>query len=98
MPKETEEMSLDKRLALVSFTKDSDAFITVDTKLCQRCEKKPCLYICPAQVYTWQDQLNYNIEGCMETGACLVVCHKLGAKAITWKYPAGGKGVSFKQG
>jgi ferredoxin like protein len=98
MSGETEEMSLDKRLALVSFTKDADSFITVDTKLCQQCEKKPCLYICPAQVYTWQDQLNYNIEGCMETGACLIVCHKIGAKAITWKYPAGGKGVSFKQG
>ena len=98
MSEKQEEISLDKRLALVSFNKDPEPFIVVDTKLCQQCEKKPCLYICPAQVYTWQDQLNYNTEGCMETGACLIVCHKIGAKAISWKYPSGGKGVSFKLG
>ncbi|OLD04369.1 MAG: hypothetical protein AUJ07_04370 [Crenarchaeota archaeon 13_1_40CM_3_53_5] len=92
------KLTLDKRLALVSFAKDPRPFITVETELCKECEKKPCLYICPAGVYTWQDQLNYNTEGCLETGACLVVCHKIGAKAIHWKYPAGGKGVSFRQG
>jgi len=34
----------------------------------------------------------------METGACLIVCHKIGAGAISWKYPSGGKGVAFKLG
>ncbi len=97
MPEE-KALTLDKRLALVSFTKDPQPFITVDTTICPNCEKKPCLYICPAEVYTWQDKLNYNTEGCMETGACLIVCQKIGAKAITWKYPSGGKGVSFKLG
>ncbi len=91
-------LTLDKRLAQVSFAKDPEPFIVVNTEVCHQCERKPCLYICPAQVYTWHDQLAYNIEGCLETGACLVVCHKLGAKAITWKYPAGGKGATFKQG
>jgi len=91
-------MALDQRLALVNFNKDSEPFIVVNTELCNRCEKKPCLYICPAQVYTWQEQLNYNTEGCLETGACLIVCHKLGEKAIEWKYPAGGKGASFREG
>ncbi len=91
-------LTLDKRLALVSFTKDPEPFIVVDTQVCHQCERKPCLYICPAEVYTWQEQLTYNTEGCLETGACLVVCHKLGAKAISWKYPAGGKGATFKQG
>ncbi len=97
MPTE-ETMTLDKRLALVHFTKDPEPFIVVDTKKCEECKMKPCLYICPAEVYTWQDKLNYNTEGCMETGACLIVCHKLGAGAITWKYPSGGKGVTFKSG
>ena len=98
MPETVKGLTLDKRLALVSFAKDPEPFIVVNTELCHQCERKPCLYICPAQVYNWQDQLAYNIEGCLETGACLVVCHKLGAKAITWKYPAGGKGATFKQG
>ncbi len=93
-----EPVTLDKRLALVNFTKDPEPFIVVDTNKCEQCKMKPCLYICPAEVYTWQDKLNYNTEGCMETGACLIVCHKLGAGAITWKYPSGGKGVTFKSG
>ena len=91
-------MTLDKRLALVHFTKDPEPFIVVDTEKCEQCKMKPCLYICPAEVYTWQEKLNYNTEGCKETGACLIVCHKLGAGAITWKYPSGGKGVTFKSG
>ncbi len=93
-----EPVTLDKRLALVNFTKDPEPFIVVDTNKCEQCKMKPCLYICPAEVYKWQDKLNYNTEGCMETGACLIVCHKLGAGAITWKYPSGGKGVTFKSG
>ncbi|HZD13092.1 MAG TPA: hypothetical protein VE177_06200 [Candidatus Binatus sp.] len=93
-----DKITLDKRLGTLSFTKDPDAFITVDTERCFKCEKKPCLYICPAQVYVWEDKLVYNTEGCMETGACLIVCHKLGAEAIHWKYPSGGRGVSFTQG
>jgi ferredoxin like protein len=95
---ENESLSLDKRLMTISFANDPEPFILVDTTKCENCMLKPCLNICPAQVYTWQDKLNYNIEGCMETGACLVVCHKLGAGAITWKYPSGGKGVTFRSG
>jgi ferredoxin like protein len=93
-----EKMSLDKRLMLVGFTKDPEPFIVVDTDKCDGCKMKPCLYVCPAEVYTWQEKLMYNTEGCMETGACLVVCHKLGNRAISWKYPSGGKGVTFKLG
>ena len=93
-----ESLTLDKRLALVNFTKDAEPFIVVDTEKCNHCEPKPCLYICPAEVYTWKEKLNYNTEGCMETGACLIVCHKIGAGAISWKYPSGGKGATFKLG
>lgn len=93
-----ENMSLDKRLMLVSFTKDPESFIVVDTDKCISCKMKPCLYVCPAEVYTWQEKLQYNTEGCMETGACLIVCHQLGNRAISWKYPSGGKGVTFKLG
>jgi len=98
MTESDEKLSLDKRLGTLSFSKDPEPFITVDTETCFKCEKKPCLYICPAQVYVWEEKLVYNTEGCMETGACLIVCHKLGAKAIHWKYPSGGHGVTFTQG
>src|SRR5438132_7091168 len=98
MTESDEKLSLDKRLGTLSFNKDPEPFITVDTETCFKCEKKPCLYICPAQVYVWEEKLVYNTEGCMETGACLIVCHKLGAKAIHWKNPSGGHGVTFTQG
>ncbi len=42
-----ESLTLDKRLALVNFTKDAEPFILVDTDKCNQCESKPCLYICP---------------------------------------------------
>ena len=93
-----ESLTLDKRLALVGFSKDAEPFIVVDTDKCNHCESKPCLYICPAEVYAWKDKLNYNTQGCMANGACLIVCHKIGAGAISWKYPSGGKGVAFKLG
>src|SRR5438128_10824696 len=93
-----ESLTLDKRLALVSFTKDAEPFIVVDTNKCNHCESQPCLYICPAEVYAWKEKLNYNPEGCMETGACLIVSHKIDAWPIRWIYPSAGKGVTSKLG
>ena len=42
--------------------------------------------------------LVYNIDGCLELGACLVVCNKIGRGAIKWNYPRGGHGVHFRFG
>jgi len=93
------EISVDDRLGLNRFEIDEEPFITVETELCRLCELKPCLYVCPAQVYRWEDgQLIYNIEGCLELGACEVVCHTVGRGAIRWNYPRGGKGVQFSYG
>ncbi|MFQ5951294.1 MAG: ferredoxin family protein [Candidatus Geothermarchaeales archaeon] len=92
-------MTVDERLALVDIQVDEEPFITVDTAICVECEKKPCLYVCPAQVYNLQgDNLVYNTEGCIELGACGIVCQFIGEGAITWNYPRGGKGVNFRRG
>ena len=92
-------LTTDDRLALVKFDPDEDPFIVVETELCRSCALKPCLYVCPAQVYRWENgQLVYNIEGCIELGACTIVCDKLGNGAIRWDYPRGGKGVEFAFG
>src|SRR2546426_384542 len=72
MTESEEKLSLDKRLGTLSFNRDPEPFITVDTETCFKCEKKPCLYICPAQVYVWEEKLVYNTEGCMETGTFLM--------------------------
>ncbi len=90
-------MTVEDRLALVSFEHDEEPFITVETDLCRTCKEKPCLYVCPAQVYRWENgELVYNAEGCMELGACLVVCHSIGNGAIRWSYPRGSKGIHYR--
>jgi len=89
----------DDKLILDTFDHDEEPFITVDTKLCRDCRSKPCLYVCPAQVYRLEgEELVYNIEGCIELGACVIVCRSLGKSAITWNYPRGGYGVEYKYG
>ncbi len=90
-------LSVEDRLGLDYYEHDDEPFIEVDTHLCQDCKEKPCLFVCPAQVYRWENKdLVYNIEGCMELGACVVVCHKIGNGAIRWNYPRGGKGIQYK--
>ena len=92
-------LTTDDRLALDKFDADEDPFIVVETELCKTCALKPCLYVCPSQVYRWENgQLNYNTEGCIELGACTIVCPNLGNGAIRWSYPRGGKGVEFAYG
>ena len=89
----------DDKLILDTFDHDEEPFIIVDTQLCKKCARKPCLYICPAKVYRLEgDELVYNIEGCIELGACLIVCRNIGNKGIAWNYPRGGYGVEFKYG
>lgn len=92
-------LTLADRLGTVMFDVDTQPFITADTNICKTCEKKPCLYVCPATVYTLENsELVYNPEGCMEMGVCQIVCHSIGKSAIKWNYPRGGKGVSFTYG
>jgi len=92
-------LTIEHKLGLVKFEHDEEPFITVDTQLCATCADKPCLYVCPAKVYEWADnKLAYNTEGCIELGACAVVCQKIGRGAIRWSYPRGGYGVEFKFG
>ena len=95
-----EKLTVDEKLALDVFEVDKEPFITVRTDICRSCELKPCLYVCPAQVYRLEKDgdLVYNIEGCLEMGACNIACHNLGRGAIDWKYPRGGLGVQFRYG
>ncbi len=104
MPEEPEPTAetiipVDDRVGLNDFEFDEEPFITVYTDLCLSCELKPCLYVCPSKVYRWEgERLVYNTEGCIELGACFIVCHELGNEAIRWNYPRGSKGVQFKYG
>ena len=95
----SQNISLEGKLDLININIDKSDFIKVDTNICKKCEDKPCLYICPAKVYQIENkELVYNVEGCIELGACYIVCHKLGKGAIKWNYPKGNYGVNYKFG
>ncbi|NLI13257.1 MAG: ferredoxin family protein, partial [Peptococcaceae bacterium] len=53
---------------------------------------------CPACLYTLKEdgELSFDYAGCLECGTCRIICPKEGA--ISWQYPRGGFGVSFRYG
>lgn len=89
------------KMAKVNFRiNKKEAHITVGKELCMSgdCTGKPCLRVCPAQNYIWDeaaDTLIFNCEGCLECGTCRLIC-PLGA--IDWSYPRGGFGVAYLWG
>jgi len=98
-PDASKALTADDRVGLDKFEFDEEAFITVDTQICRTCEAKPCLYVCPTKVYRLEKgELVYNTEGCIELGACAVVCAHIGKGAIRWSYPRGSYGVGFRFG
>lgn len=91
-------MSIDKKLFTLKYNPDYKSHLKPDFEKCKNCEKKVCTYICPAQVYEWDEEtekLIVNYENCLECGACRIACP---LDAIEWEYPKGTKGVIFKQG
>ncbi len=98
-PNASKAASAEERVALDKIDFDEEPFITVDTQICRTCETKPCLYVCPTKVYRLdKGELLYNTEGCIELGACTIVCTHIGKGAIRWSYPGGSYGVSFRFG
>lgn len=67
------------------------------SEVCEQCEKKACLYACPAGVYQREgDRISVAYADCLECGTCRLVCQE--HDNIEWNYPRGGFGVSFKFG
>lgn len=93
-------MSLEDKLGKNVFKIDTQsAHIVVDHGICrQRCKLRPCLYVCPAKLYTYQnekDEVFVDYEGCLECGTCMIVCEE---EALSWHYPAAGYGVQYRFG
>lgn len=90
--------SIDDKLFKVKYSPDEESHLKPDNAQCQLCKSKVCTYICPANVYEWDEEnkrLLVGHENCLECGACRIACEK---KCIEWCYPKGTKGVTFKQG
>ena len=87
-------------LGLVRYVTDmSESHLQVrDAGVCLKCEQKPCIARCCAEVYRWegeQGELEIAYENCLECGACKIVCP---FDNIDWNYPRGGYGLSYKYG
>lgn len=95
-----QKLSLDARLGLDKYEIDEEnSHITVDQALCQSCDLKPCLTVCPAEVYKWVDgQIVVRYENCLECGTCEISCETGGNGSIVWQPPVGGFGIVFRYG
>lgn len=85
-------------LSLNKFNIDEEQpHIVVDKEICAKCQEKPCLVVCPAGLYTLENnQLFFDYVGCLECGTCRLMCKN---KGITkWQYPRGKFGVIFRKG
>ncbi len=83
-------------LQWVSIDPPAESHIKVkNEKNCQKCDMRPCTYICPAQVYRWDEaakHLNVSYQRCIECGACVIAC----PQNIGLAWPGEGKGVYYQ--
>lgn len=87
-----------ERLAVNSFRVDEDeSHIVVDQELCRTTGTGAAIIaVCPAGVYGERDGLILvDHAACLECGTCLAVA---APGALTWRYPRGGSGVSYREG
>lgn len=90
-------LSLDDRLALVKRTFDKVSHIKVDQEKFQQSGNKAVLFLCPAKVYTLNEETGeciINFENCLECGTCQVACPEY----IKWENPHGVFGITYKYG
>jgi len=88
-------MNIDDKLAQNLYHVDRESHIKIDQEICYRCPHKLCTYLCPVGNYTQNGDNNvvFSWEGCLECGTCRIVCDQ---GAITWAYPKGGYGISYR--
>ena len=89
--------TIEDKLTTIKYNCSSKPHLTVDEQKCRNCEKRYCTYICPAGVYTYDENsntVNVEYENCLECGACRIACPY---GAIEWNYPEAGCGVIYKQ-
>ncbi len=87
-----------ERLAANRFELDEhESHIVVHQELCRSTGTgKVIIAVCPAGVYAEHDgEITADYAACLECGTCLAVA---APGALTWRYPRGGYGVSYREG
>lgn len=94
----TVKTTVSERLGANRFELDEEeSHIHVDQELCRTTGTgKAIIAVCPAGVYSERDgEIHVEYAACLECGTCLAVA---APGALTWRYPRGGFGVTFRQG
>lgn len=93
-------LTIAEQLGVNAFQTDRSSHLTLsDPNLCNTCALRPCISVCPAEVYHYESgRLRINHENCVETGACRIACHEFGNRALVWSLPIGGRGVNYRYG
>jgi len=98
---EEKKVNVDEKLGQLTYKADhSFAHITLKSdNPCQtQCKDKPCITVCPAKVYNWEEaqkKILVSYENCIECGACRMLCP---FDNISCEWPRGGFGVQYKLG
>lgn len=92
--------SVEEKLGTLTYKNDHQTHIFIpDTDIClKKCKDKPCVAVCPAKVYDWDEskkKIVIGYENCIECGAARMICP---FQNIKWEPPRGGFGVSYKFG
>lgn len=96
MQENNNKKSIQDKLTTIKYNCNNKTHLIVNQEVCVKCKEKTCTFICPANVYTLDEQTQEIIvqyENCLECGACKIACPY---KAIIWEYPNSGCGVVFK--
>lgn len=89
---------IDDKLFTVKYKAGETSHLSPNQEECVKCNEKCCTYVCPANVYSWdeeQSKILVGFENCLECGACRIACT---SQTLSWNYPAAGCGVTFKHG
>lgn len=91
-------MSVQELLACDKFTvDDEETHIIINKEICRSCRTKPCIYACPAELYTLKEgAIHFDDAGCLECGTCRLICPQEGA--MSWQYPRGSFGIIYRYG
>jgi len=95
--------TVEEKLGLLDFKKYTETHVTLKDSSANapcvgECKERPCVTICPAKVYEWEEEhkkVIVNYENCIECGACRMLCP---FDNIECDWPPAGHGVKYKYG
>lgn len=91
--------NIEDRLFSIRYKADDHSHLGIqDQDICLNCPTRACTFFCPADVYSWQEDMHMMqvaYENCVECGTCRIGCSE---QNIKWAYPRGGFGITYKFG